>query len=90
MADAAARRHYAGDRRLVAVKQTTREEPGAHPEHVEGDGRAGGTTDRRVDGHSDHGRAIFDDGDAPVAVVDKTVNQPGTKHHGNKAELEVH
>ena len=90
MADTAARQHYAGDRRPVAVKQTTREEPGAHPEHIEGDGRAGGTTDRRVDGHSDYGGAIFDDGDAPVAAVDKMVKQPGTKHHRNKTELEVH
>ena len=36
------------------VKQMTREEPGAHPDHVKGDGRAGGTTERRFDGHSDH------------------------------------
>ena len=57
MAATTARLHYAGDRRPVAVKQTTREEPGAHPDHVEGDGRAGGTTERRVDGHSDHGGA---------------------------------
>ena len=90
MADTAARRCYAGDRRPVAVKQIAREEPEAHPEHVEGDGRAGGTTDRRVDGRSDHGGAIDGDGNFLVAAVDKTVNQPVTKHHGNKAELEVH
>ena len=85
MADAVARLRYAGDRRPVTVKQTTWEEPGAHPEHVEGDGRAGGTTESRVDGHSDHSGAIFDDGDAPVAAVDKTVKQPSTQHHGNDA-----
>ena len=90
MADAEAQRHYAGDRRPVAVKQTTREEPGAHAEHVEDDGRAGGTTDWRVNGHSDHSGAIFDDGDALVAAVNKTVNQSGKKHHKNKEELEVH
>ena len=45
---------------------------------------------KQVDVHSNHGGVIFDDGDAPVAAVDKTVNQPGTKHHGNKEELEVH
>ena len=55
MADAAARRRYAGDRSPVTLKHTTREELGAHPEHVEGDGRAGGTTERWVDGHSEHG-----------------------------------
>ena len=90
MADAVAQRHYASNRRPVAVKQTTREEPGAHPEHVEGDGRAGGTTDRRVDGHSDHGGASNGDGGAPVAAVDKRSNQPVIEHHGNKAKLEVH
>ena len=57
MADMTAWRRYVGDRRPVLVKQTTRKEPGAHPDHVEGDGRAGGTTERRVDGHSDHGGA---------------------------------
>jgi len=57
MADTTARRCYAGDRRPVTVKQTTREEPGAHPDHVEGDGRVGGTKERRVDGHCNHGGA---------------------------------
>ena len=57
MAATTARQHYASDRRPVTVKQTTQEELGAHPDHVEGDGRAGGTTERRVDGHSDHGGA---------------------------------
>ena len=90
MAAMTARLCYAGDKRLVAVKQTTQEEPGAHPEHVEGDGRAGGTTERRVDGHNEHGGANhFGDG-VPVAAVDKRGNQPVIEHHGNKAKLEVH
>ena len=54
MADAAARRCYAGDRSPVTLKHIAREEPGAHLKHAEGDGRAGGTTERWVDGHSDH------------------------------------
>ena len=57
MAAMTAWQHYASNRRPVTVKQMTREEPGAHPDHIEGDGRAGGTTERRVDGHSDHGGA---------------------------------
>ena len=90
MAAMTTRLRYAGDRRPVAVKQTTREEPGAHPEHVEGDGRAEGTTDRRVDGHSDHSGASNGDSGAPVAAVDKRSNQLVIEHHGNKAKLEVH
>ena len=87
MADTAARRRYAGETSVVTVKQIAREEPEAHPEHVEGDGRAGGTTDRRVDGRSDHGGAIDGDGDFPVTVVDKRSNQPVTMRHRNKAKL---
>ena len=75
MADVAAQQHYAGYRRPVAVKQTTREELGAHPEHVEGDGRVGGTTERRVDGHSDPGGTNNDDGGEPVTVMDKLTKQ---------------
>ena len=84
-----ARRHNAGDKSPVAAKQTTREEPGAHPEHVEDDERAEGTTQRRVDGHSDHGGASNGDGGASVAVMDEMTKKQGIKHHGNKAKLEL-
>ena len=40
MADTAERLHYAGETSAVAVKQTAQEEPEAHLEHVESDGRA--------------------------------------------------
>ena len=70
MVDMVAWLRYAGDTSAVAVKQTAREEPGAHPEHVEGDGRAGGTTERQVDGHSDHGGANHvGDGVQATAVI---------------------
>jgi len=49
MAGMAAQWRYAYETSAVAVKQTAREVPEAHPEHVEGDGRARGTTDRRID-----------------------------------------
>ena len=70
MAATTTRLRYADDRRPVMVKQTTQEEPGAHPDHVEGDGRARGTTERRVDGHSDHGGAnhVGDDVQATTMV----------------------
>ena len=83
-----ARLPYAGETRLVAVKETTQEEPGAHPEHVEGDGRAGGTTERRVDGNSDHGGANhIGDGVLATTVV-KRIKQPVIEQHGIKAKLE--
>ena len=40
MADMAARLCYTGDRSSVTMKQTTRVEPGAHPEHTGVAGRA--------------------------------------------------
>ena len=87
MADTTTRRCYAGDRRPVTLKQMTREEPGAHPDHIEGDGRAGGTTERWVDGHSDHGGANFGDNGARVIVLDKMTKQQGIKHHGIEIKL---
>ena len=44
----------------------------------------------RVDVHSGHGGASFDDGGAQATVMDKMSNQPIIEHHGNKAKLEVH
>ena len=43
----------------------------------------------RFDVHSNHGGASNDDGDVPVAVVDKMIKQQGIKHHGIKAKLEL-
>ena len=87
MAAMTTRLRYAGDVRPVVVKQTIQKEPGAHPEHVEGDGRAGGTTERRVDGHSDHGGARIVGGGVSATVVHKTVTQQGIKHHGIETKL---
>ena len=70
------------------LKHTAREEPGAHPKHVEGDGRAGGTTNRRVDGHSDHGGANhIGDGVLATTVV-KRIKQPVIEQHRIKAKPE--
>ena len=89
MVDAAARRRYAGETKPGTMKQTTREEPGAHPELDGAKSGVGGSTDMLVDGHSDHGGASNDDGDAPVAAVDKRVNQPSINHHDNMAKLKA-
>ena len=66
---------YADETRLVAVKQSTWEESGAHPKHARAEIRTGGAAVKRVDGHSSHGDAGFVGGGVPVAVVDKRLNQ---------------
>ena len=42
---------------------------------------------KRFDVHSTNGGASDDDGDAPVIVMNKRTNQPGTKQYGIKAKL---
>ena len=83
-----ARRLYAGKMKPEEVKQTTREEPEAHPEHVEGDGRARGTTERRVDGHNDHGSANHVGDGVLATTVVKRIKQPVIEQHRIKAKLE--
>ena len=90
MADTTARRLYAGKMKSETVKQTTREELGAHPEHAGAENKTGGATKTRVDGHSGHGGVSNSDGGAPVAALDKMINQQGIKHHSIKAKLEQH
>ena len=87
MADTAEQLHYAGETSAVAVKQIAREEPEAHPECAGVVSWTGEATMKQVNVHSNHGGVIFDDGDAPVAAMDKTVNQPGTKHHSIMTKL---
>ena len=82
--------HNAGDRRPVAIKLSAWKGSEAHPKHVRAGNKAGEATVKRFDVHSNHGRASNDDGDVPVAVVDKMIKQQGIKHHGIKANLEQH
>ena len=81
MADTAARWRYADETKLKTVKQKAQEEPGAHPDHVEGDGQAGGTTERWVDVHGGHGEAEIVDEDVPATAVGKMTKQQWIKHH---------
>ena len=89
MADTAEQLHYTGETSAVAVKQTAREEPEAHPECARVGSWTGEATMKHVFVHSNYGGVIFDDGNAPVAAMDKTVNQLGTKHHGIVAKLKA-
>ena len=75
MADTAAQRHYAGETKLKTVKQKAQEEPGAHPDHVEGDRQAEGTTERWVDVHGGHGEAEIVGEGVPATAVSKTTKQ---------------
>ena len=90
MAYAAARRHYAGDRRPVGCKQKTREGSAAHHEHVGAKSETEEATVTWVDVHSGHGGANFGDGGAQATVMDKMSNQLVIEHLWNKAKQEVH
>ena len=83
MADMAERLHYACETRPVEIKQSAWEGSAAHPERDGAKSEVGGSTEMLVDGHSGHGGASNDNGDALVTVVDKRVKQPSTKQHGN-------
>ena len=86
MADTVARRRYAGEMKPKMVKQKAQEEPGAHPDHVEGDGQAEGTTERRVDVHGGHGEAEIVDGDEPATAMGKTAKQQRIKYYSIKTK----
>ena len=89
MAATTARRRYTGDRRLVTVKQMVQEGSSSHHEHARAGIKTGEATVKRGGVHSGHGGASNGDGDVPVAVVDKTINQLVIEHHGIKAKLEL-
>ena len=87
MADTAARRRYAGETKPKTVKQKAQEEPGAHPDHVEGDGQAGGTTERWVDVHGGHGEAEIVGEGVPATAVGKTTKQQRIKYHSIETKM---
>ena len=89
MADTAARWRYTSETSLVEHKQKAREGSAAHPEHDLAKSKTGEATVTRVDAHSGHGGASYDDGGAPGTVMDQMTKQQGIKHHGIKAKLEL-
>ena len=75
MADTAARRCYAGETNQKTVKQKAQEEPGAYPDHVEGDRQAKGTIERWVDVHGGHGEAEIVGEGVSTTAMGKTTKQ---------------
>ena len=81
MTDVVARQRYAGDVKLVELKQRIQEAPVAHPECVEARSEVGEATERHDDDHGDHGGAkIIGEGELATAVI-KTSKQKRIKHH---------
>ena len=87
MADTVARRHYASETKLKTVKQKAQEELGAHPDHVEGDRQAGGTTERWVDVHGGHGEAEIIGEGVPAIAMGKTTKQQRIRYHSIETKL---
>ena len=85
-----ARWHYAGETKPGTMKQTTREEPGAHPEHAGAESRTGGAMETWFDGHSGHGGATVIGGGVPATTVVKRIKPPVIEHRRIKAKLELH
>jgi len=75
MADAVARQRYAGETRLVTVKQKVQEASVAHPGCVEATSETGEAMVTRFDGDSDHGGADLVDNGVLATAVGKTTKQ---------------
>ena len=86
MADAVARWHYAGETRLVIVKQRVQEASGAHPDRVEATSGTGEALVTRFDGDRDHGGADLVDDGVPATAVSKTSRQEWNKHYSIEAK----
>ena len=87
MADAIARRCYAGETRPVDIKQKAWEGSAAHHDHVGVKNETGEATVTRVDGDSDHGRADFVDDGVSATAVGKTTKQEWIKYQNIETKL---
>ena len=76
-----ARQCYAGDVKLVELKQRIQEAPVAHPERVEARREVGDATERCDDDHGDHGGAKIIGEEEPATAVIKMSKQHRIKHH---------
>ena len=81
MADAVARRRYAGETRTVTVKQSIQEASVGHPDRVEATSGTGEALVTHFDGDRDHGGADLVDDGVPATVVGKTSRQEWNEHY---------
>ena len=81
MADAVAQQRYAGEIRMVTVKQRVQEASVAHPDRVEATSETGEATVTRFDGDQDHGGADLVDDGVTVTAVGKTSRQEWNKYY---------
>ena len=80
MAATMARLRYAGDMRLVKLKQMAQEASTAHPKRDWVEHKSGGATERCDDDHGDHVRAkVVGDGE-PATTMIKTSKQQRIKY----------
>ena len=87
MADVVPRQCYAGETRLVEIKQKAQKGSAAHPGHDEAKNETGGTTVTRVDGDSAHGGEDFVGDVVSVTAVGKMTKQERNKDHSIKTKL---
>ena len=76
-----ARQCYAGETRIVTVKQRVQEASVAHPDRVAATGETGEATVTRFDGDRDHGGVDLVDDSVPATVVGKTSRQEWNKYY---------
>ena len=87
MADVVPRQRYAGETRLVEIKQKAQKGSATHPGRDEAKNETGGTAVTRVDGDSAHGGEDFVGDIVPATAVGKMTKQEQNKDHSIKTKL---
>ena len=87
MADVVPRQRYAGETRLVEIKQKAKKGSASHLGCDEAKNEIGDTTVMRVDGDSAHGEEDFVGDVVPATAVGKMTKQERNKDHSIKMKL---
>ena len=81
------RQRYAGETRLVEIKQNAQKGSAAHPGRDEAKNETGGATVTWVDGDRTHGGEDFVGDVVPATAVGKMTKQEWNKDHSIKMKL---